>query len=75
MSEDIDGKIENTKGKIIVQGIDELEASGVIYRVVVETVSAKHLQVQRDLRKEIKKALDKANIKIPYQQIEVHNGK
>lgn len=75
MSQDLDGKIENTKGKIIVQGIDELEASGVIYRVVVETVSAKHIQVQRDLRKEIKKVLDKENIKIPYKQIEVHNGK
>ena len=66
------GRVKNLSN---LQGIDELEASGVIYRVVVETVSAKHLQVQRDLRKEIKKALDKANIKIPYQQIEVHNGK
>ncbi len=75
MAEDISGKIPKTKGKVIVQGINELEASGVIYRVVVETASAEHLNVQRILRKEIKKALDKANIKIPYQQIEVHNGK
>ncbi len=75
MAEDISGKIPKTKGNIIVQGINELEASGVIYRVIVETASAEHLAVQRSLRKEIKKALDKANIKIPYQQIEVHNGK
>ena len=33
------------------------------------------MAVERYLKKEIKKALDKANIKIPYQQIEVHNGK
>lgn len=75
MAEEISGKIPKTKGKVIVQGINDLEASGVIYRVVVETSSAEHLGVQRELRKEIKKALDKANIKIPYQQIEVHNGK
>ncbi len=75
MAEETSGKIPKTKGKVMVQGINDLEASGVIYRVVVETLPAEHIVVQRELRKEIKKALDKANIKIPYQQIEVHNGK
>ena len=35
----------------------------------------KNFAVQRRLRKEIKDAFDKAHIKIPYNQIEVHNGK
>lgn len=75
MANKISGKIPKTKGNVKVQGITELEASGVIYRITVETDSAKHLEVERLLRKEIKQALDAANIKIPYQQIEVHNGK
>jgi small-conductance mechanosensitive channel len=35
----------------------------------------KHIVTERILRKEIKKAFDKAGVKIPYTQIEVHNGK
>jgi len=31
--------------------------------------------VERRISKEIKDAFDKAHIKIPYNQIEVHNGK
>ena len=54
---------------------NELLDSAVIYRIAVETEPMKQMAVERYLKKEIKKALDKANIKIPYQQIEVHNGK
>ena len=32
-------------------------------------------EVQRLIMKEIKTLFDKENIKIPYPQIEVHNGK
>ncbi len=74
MAKKLSKKIPKTKGEINILGINELEDSGVVYRVTVETVSAEHFGVERVLRKEIKKALDDANIEIPYQQIEVHNG-
>lgn len=75
MAQDLSNKIPKSKGEIKVLGINELESSGMVYRVTLETASAEHIGVERILRKEIKKALDKANIEIPYQQIEVHNGK
>lgn len=74
MSNDISSKIPNSIGKIKVLGVNELEDSGVIYRIAIEVKSAKHFEAERALRKELKNALTKANIKIPYKQIEVHNG-
>jgi len=56
-------------------GVNDLADSAVIYRVVVETEPMKQFAVERYLRKEIKKVFDESDIKIPYQQIEVHNGK
>lgn len=75
LAEKLENKIPKAKGKIQVWGINELDDSSVVYRVVLETVSMAHFEVERILRKEIKKELDKNNIKIPYKQIEVHNGK
>lgn len=72
---DLKGKLEYATKDIEVWGINELSDSGVIYRVVVETKPMKHIATERILRKEIKKAFDNAGIKIPYTQIEVHNGK
>ena len=71
----LNGKIENTKGDIQLWGVNELDDSSVVYRIAVETDSMKQWQVERRLRKEIKETFDKTNIKIPYPQIEVHNGK
>lgn len=72
---EIDGKIPYATKQPEVWGVNDLAASSVVYRVVVETEPAKHFATERYLRKEIKKAFDKAHIKIPYQQVEVHNGK
>ena len=58
-----------------VWGVNDLADSAVVYRVVVETKPMKHIATERILRKEIKKAFDEAGVKIPYTQIEVHNGK
>lgn len=71
----LNGNIENAKGDIQLWGVNNLDDSAVVYRIAVETESMKHWQVERYLRKEIKNALEIANIKIPYPQIEVHNGK
>ena len=67
-----DGK---SKGNLELWGVNDLADSAVVYRVVVETEPMKQFVVERYLRKEIKKEFDQENIKIPYQQIEVHNGK
>ena len=75
LAERLNGTIENTTGDIQVLGITDLSDSCVVYRVTVETKSMQHYAVERTLRKEIKRAFDDANIKIPYPQIEVHNGK
>ena len=58
-----------------ILGVEELEASGVVYKVGIPSSTGSYFEMQRILRKEIKLAFDKAKIKIPYQQIEVHNGK
>lgn len=63
------------KDEIKVLGINELSESSVVIRITVETESCKQYDVQRLIMKEIKKVFDKENIKIPYPQIEVHNGK
>ena len=72
---EIDGKIPYATKRPEVWGVNDLAASSVVYRVAVETEPAKQFATERYLRKEIKKAFDKADIKIPYQQVEVHNGK
>ncbi len=69
------GKIKDTKGSIELLGITELGNSSIVIRLTVETTPMQQYTVERFLRKEIKRAFDEANIKIPYPQIEVHNGK
>ena len=63
------------KGKVEVLGIESLADSSVVFKVIAPTVSMEHFAIQREMRKQIKIALDKNNIKIPYPQVEVHNGK
>ena len=71
----LNGNIPDAVKDIECWGVNELSDSSVVYRVVVETKPTKQFAVERFLRKEIKKEFDKSNIKIPYTQIEVHNGK
>lgn len=71
----LNGKVPHATKDIELWGINELSDSSVVYRIVVETKPTKQFEVERFLKKEIKKEFDEANIKIPYQQIEVHNGK
>ena len=75
LQNNLNGKLEYATKDIEIWGVHELADSGVIYRVVVETKPMKHIITERTLRKEIKKEFDKIGVKIPYTQIEVHNGK
>lgn len=61
-------------GDISLLGINKLGDSSVEVRIVAETEAMENFAVERLLRKEIKKCFDTENIKIPYPQIEVHNG-
>ena len=87
--EDID-KVENVINKIIkdiekceyivkntVQylGVDDLSDSSVNFLIKFVCERDKQWQTKRESLKIIKNTLDKNGIKIPYQQIEVHNGK
>ncbi len=58
-----------------VWGVEKLDDSSVIIRVVAKCKPTKHYDVQRIMKKEFKEALDKNGIKIPYIQVEVHNEK
>lgn len=58
-----------------VWGVEKLDDSSVIIRVVAKCKPTKHYEAQRIMKKEFKEALDKNGIKIPYMQVEVHNEK
>lgn len=75
LTEELSNTLQNLKGKVELLGIQELSSSSVKYRIVVPTVAMEHFSVERQIRKELKVKLDKEKIKIPYTQIEVHNGK
>ena len=71
----LNGNIPYATKDLELLGVNNLDDSSVVYRVIVETEPMKQFVVERFLRKEIKKEFDLSKIKIPYQQIEVHNGK
>ena len=75
IKQELNGKVPNATGDIQIWGLDDFEDSNMRYRVVVETKSQEHYAAQRFLRSELKKRLDKRNIKVTCQQIEVTNGK
>ena len=75
IKQELNGKVPNATGDIQIWGLDDFEDSNMRYRVVVETKSQEHYAAQRFLRSELKKRLDKRNIKVTCQQIEVTHGK
>ena len=56
-------------------GIDSLDESCVSYSILIHVIPDLQWKVKRMSLKIIKDTYDKENIKIPYNQIEVHNGK
>lgn len=65
-------KIENVSGPLELLGVDSLDSSQVIYRVTILCNPYTHFGVKREALKIIKKEFDKANIEIPFTQIDVH---
>lgn len=66
-------ELPHLKGEVTLLGINSLEASAIRYRMTVLTEPTEHFGVQRIMRKEIRKELDKHNIKMPYNQVIMHN--
>ena len=56
-------------------GIDDLSSSSVDYLITINTLIQDKWNVRRKALSYIKNEFDKVGIKIPYTQIEVHNGK
>lgn len=75
LAKKLNGTITEAKGDIQILGINKLDDSSVIYRITLEVNSMKQYEVERLLRKKIKETFDIEKIKIPFPQIEVHNGK
>lgn len=69
---DLNEKLENLKGSIELKGIEEVSDMSINFRITVETPPEKQYEVQRTIRREVKLALDKAKIGVPYRQREVH---
>ena len=61
--------------EVMFLGINELADSSVTYQVKFTCTRGKQWDMRRLFLKEIKIAYEKNNIKIPYNQLEVHNGK
>ena len=51
-----------------------MQDSAIHYLIVIVCKQDTQWQTKRDVLKLIKEAYEKENIKIPYPQIEVHNG-
>ena len=74
LSKIIIDKIPHLKSELIIEGVEELDESGVVLRITANTTPAKNLDVQRLIKKEIKEAFEKNNIEIPFKQVVIHNG-
>ena len=75
LAEELTNSLTKLKGPVEVLGIENLADSSVVFRITAKTNTLEHFGIQREIRKAVKLRLDKEKIKIPYPQIEVHNGK
>ena len=71
---DLNKKISGIKGDIKLLGIQSYDDSSLVFRIVCDTNPMEHFQVERELRKYLKKCFDENNIEIPFPQVVIHNG-
>lgn len=67
-------EIPDLTGKVEVLGVEKLDDSGVVFRIVAPCKPMSHYGVQRIIRKKIKLVLEFNKMSIPYPQVVVHNG-
>lgn len=68
-------ELEEIVGDVTYYGPIQIDNSAIIWRVNAECAPYKHFKPQRMIRRLALKEFKKAGIKIPYNQLEVHNGK
>lgn len=66
---------EITTDECEYQGIDKLGDSAVEYRITLHSKAGDQFKLRRQALAFIKNEFDKKKVKIPYPQVEVHNGK
>ena len=71
----INKEIEVVKKDAEILGINNFADSAIIYRIMVEVKSGEAVPTQRTIRKIVKQEFDKNNLSIPYNKLEVINGK
>lgn len=57
-----------------VIGVTSLADSACIIRITVKTLSEQHYPVERAIKKYVKELFEQEGIKIPYPQLEIHDG-
>lgn len=75
LANELSQELTKLKDKIEVLGIQSIDSSSIKYRMTVKTATQENFRIEREIKKAIKLRFDKKGIKIPYPQIEVHNGK
>lgn len=75
LAEELPSKLKDLTGEVSILGIDNLADSAIVYRITALVKPMQQYATQRILRKEIVNAFNKAKVKIPFNQIEVHNAK
>jgi small conductance mechanosensitive channel len=71
----IEDDIEEITGKVVNLGLADLAASSVNIKLMVETKLLEQFSVKRKINRIIKEEFDNNKISIPFQTIEVVNGK
>ena len=68
-------ELEQIVGDIKIYGPTRIEDSALVWRMTIECMPYKQFLPQRMLRREAIEELNKAKIKIPFNQVEIHEGK
>ncbi len=71
MTKETEGALEYS----LLDGIESLDDSSVVYSIKVVANAEDALTIKRNILKHVKDEFDKQKIKIPYMQVEVHNEK
>ena len=68
-------KIPNVYNDSKYLGMEEFKDSAITYSFVIFCKQSERFDIKRRVLKLVKEFYEKENLKIPYEQIEVHNGK
>jgi len=63
---------EEVTGNLTLLGVNELSSSSIVYRIVVECKPTTQFALKRKMLKLIKQELDKNNIEIPYNKLDIN---